>query len=133
MIISNFLKLHSTPKSFRKFKLIALAAIASLLVFLLAACDQTDEESLEAQDFANLRSAYAEAKMNYEAGKQDTTSREVEVYQKKAGWNKYLNAIPPELQDAAKKLSQLTSDCKYTIEVIVNEDNTLQAVLHVID
>ena len=28
MIISNFLKLHSTPKSFRKFKLIALGTLS---------------------------------------------------------------------------------------------------------
>ena len=131
MISSPFSKLYSTPKTFRKLKLIALTATASLSVFLFAACDQTHEESLEAQDFANLRSAYAEAKINYEAGKQNTASSEVEVYQKKAGWNKYLNAIPPELQDAAEELSQLT-DCKYTIEIIVNEDNTQQAVLHVI-
>ena len=121
-------KLHSNTDTFRKLKRITLTAAASLSVFLFAACDNTPEESFEARDIANLRSAYAEAMENYAAGKQNTASREVEVNQKKAGWNEVLVTLQPELKDAAEKLSQLTGG-KYTVEITVNEDNAKQAVL----
>lgn len=116
--------------------LFVLAVIVTAYLLVSAAVNRnTNEKRFENQDYANLRSAYAEALTNSSSGKEAVSSK-VEVQQKEPGWQ-YVNVdyvvyYQNNLEDAAEKLSHLIGG-KYTIEIVVDEDHTQRVVLNVIE
>ena len=116
--------------------LFVLAGIVTAYLLASAAADRKiNEENSEAQDYANLRSAYAEALANASSGTQKAVSGEVAVQQKEPGWQyvdgKLAAYYFPNIANAAEELSQLTGG-RYTIEIVVDEDNTQRVILNVV-
>lgn len=116
--------------------LFVLAGIVIAYLLVSAATNRKiNEKRAETQDYVNLRSAYAEALTKASEGTQRAVSSEVAVQQKEPGWQ-YVVPIAgyyhPDLEDAAEELSHLIGG-KYTIEIVVDEDNTQRVVLNVVE
>lgn len=116
--------------------LFVLAGIVIAYLLVSAATNRKiNEKRAETQDYVNLRSAYAEALTKASEGTQRAVSSEVAVHQKEPGWQ-YVVPIAgyyhPDLEDAVEELSHLIGG-KYTIEIVVDEDNTQRVVLNAVE
>ena len=116
--------------------LFVLAGIVIAYLLVSAATNRKiNEKRAETQDYVNLRSAYAEALAKASEGTQRAVSSEVAVHQKEPGWQ-YVVPIAgyyhPDLEDAVEELSHLIGG-KYTIEIMIDEDNTQRVVLNAVE
>ena len=117
--------------------LFVLAGIVIAYLLVSAATNRKiNEKRAETQDYVNLRSAYAEALAKASEGTQRAVSSELAVHQKEPGWQ-YVDVgaaayYQPIIVDAAEELSHLIGG-KYTIEIVVDEDNTQRVVLNAVE
>ena len=114
-----------------------LAGIVIAYLLVSAATNRKiNEKRAETLDYVNLRSAYTEALTKASEGTQRAVSSELAVHQKEPGWQ-YVDVgavsyYQPIIVDAAEELSHLIGG-KYTIEIVVDEDNTQRVVLNAVE